>query len=201
MKDTKELLMKSAAELICEVGFENMTTSAVARRAKVSEGTIYRYFASKEALAEAVFADVWRQFNEYMEAHLPPREKPIERLEAFWPLTLKAHDELMPGCGVLTQQEHLYFAGKHSKTINLPPGCREYVGLLEESISISQKVGRVRPDVDPAIAALFLFFGAGDIMEFYSGLHNAEQGYQPMPASVAEQLFRLMRRALYGDIE
>src|SRR5512147_951324 len=93
---TRQKLMQAASELILGVGFEAMTTAAVARRAGVSEGTIYRHFASKEALAEAVFADIWRIFNDFMERQLPPREQPKERLELFFRTTLNALDALMP---------------------------------------------------------------------------------------------------------
>jgi AcrR family transcriptional regulator len=201
MIKTKDALMQAAGELMREVGYDGMTTAAVAKRAQVSEGTIYRYFPSKEALAEAVFADIWRLFNEYLETHLPPREQPVERLEAFWPLTIKALDALMPKYGNLAQQEHLYFTAKHhNKCFELPPGCREYVALLEEAIRLAQTAGRVRPDVDPSVAALFLFFGAGDLMEFYGDMHNPDPTQQRIPPAVFEQLFMLMRRALYGDL-
>src|SRR5512142_3130691 len=102
--ETRQKLMHAASELILQVGFETMTTAAVARRAGVSEGAIYRHFPSKEALAEAVFSDIWRIFNGYLEAHLPSRERPHERLEAFFRLTLTALDALMPSYGALCQQ-------------------------------------------------------------------------------------------------
>src|SRR5512147_2434156 len=128
---TKDALLAAAAELMREVGFDAMTTAAVAKRAGVAEGTIYRHFQSKEALAQAVFADIWRRFNAHFEASLPPREQPVERLEAFFPLTMAALEAIMPHYGSLAQQEHLYYASKHSPGRGrLPDGTREYVALL-----------------------------------------------------------------------
>lgn len=198
---TREALMKAAAELMLEVGYADMTTGAVAKRAGVAEGTIYRHFPSKEALAEAVFADIWRIFNEHMEAHLPPRERPAERLEAFLPTTLAALAAVMPRYGALCQQEHLHFASKHYEaerkgSETLPPGPREYVAQLEEALRLAQAAGAVRRAVDPRVAAHFLFFGAGQAMEFYGDPHRTDPTREQLPEAVFEQLHDLVRHAV-----
>ncbi len=199
MKNTKDLLMQAAAKLIREAGYAGMTTAAVARLAQVSEGTIYRYFPSKEALAESVFADIWNIFIQYMEAHLPPREMPVDRLEAFLPVTIAALDALMPKYGDLSRQEHLYFASKHSGCVSLPPGCRDYVGLLEEAIRLAKETGRVRKEIDPAVAAAFFFFGTGDVMDLYGDVHCVDRTGPRIPENIQEQLNLLMRGALYDE--
>ena len=200
MNDTRDTLMKVTAELMREVGYDAMTTAAVAKRAHVSEGTIYRHFAGKEALAEAVFADIWRLHNEFMEANLPPRELPVERLEAFWPTTIQALAALSPKYGTLAQQDHLHFAAKRGACGTLPPGCREYVGLIEEAIRLAQKAGRVLPEVEPAVAAQFLFFGAMQVLDCCGAPHSPDPNQERLPAVVFEQLFGLMRRSLYGVV-
>jgi AcrR family transcriptional regulator len=202
---TRETLMKAAAQLMLEVGYADMTTGAVAKRAGVAEGTIYRHFPSKEALAEAVFADIWRIFNEYMEAHLPPRERPIERLNALFPTTIEALGALMPQYGALCQQEHLHFASKHHYapqqpgTQSLPPGPREFVAQIEQTIALAQVAGAVRKAVEASIAAHFLFFGVGLAMEFYGNPHETDASRDRIPNVVYDQLFDLMRHALFED--
>lgn len=198
--DTRETLMHTAAGLMAEVGYDSMTTAMVAKRAGLSEGTIYRHFRSKEALAEAVFADIWHIFNEYMEAHLPPRDRPLERLEAFFPQTLAALAALMPKYGTLAQQDHLHFAAKHGLPHALPSGCQEYVALLEDTIRLAQVAGGVRAEIDASVAAHFLFFGAGQALEFYGNPKSPEPQGERVPAVVIEQLFALMRHGLYGGI-
>lgn len=49
-------LLEAAASVFAEQGFDKATTNAVAERAGVSPGTFYQFFASKEALAEALIA-------------------------------------------------------------------------------------------------------------------------------------------------
>ena len=199
--DTRQKLMQAASALILEVGFEAMTTAAVARRAGVSEGTIYRHFPSKEALAEAVFADIWRIFNEYMEAHLPPRELPRERLDAFFRTTLAALDALEPQYHALSQQDHLHYAAKRrAGGPELPDGASEYVALLEETFRLAREAGHLRPELDPRVAAHFFFFGAGQAMEFFGELHHTrEEGGTRVPEDVVDQLEALMIHAVYGE--
>jgi len=197
---TKDTLLAAAAELIREVGFDAMTTAAVAKRAGVAEGTIYRHFPSKDALAQAVFADIWRRFNAHFESRLPSRDQPVERLEAFFPMTVASLEDIMPHYGSLAQQEHLYYASKHKdQRGTLPDGTREYVELLQEAIALAQAAGKVHPDVDPRIAAHFLFFGADLAMNFFGDPHSTNPGCPRLSEPVFLQLMNLMKSALYGD--
>jgi AcrR family transcriptional regulator len=47
-------ILRSAEALFAETGFENATTNAIATRAGVSIGSLYQFFASKEAILEAM---------------------------------------------------------------------------------------------------------------------------------------------------
>jgi AcrR family transcriptional regulator len=197
---TRDALLAAAAELIREVGFDAMTTASVAKRAGVAEGTIYRHFASKDALAQAVFADIWRRFNAHFAARLPPRDQPVERLEAFFPMTIASLEDIMPHYGSLAQQEHLYYASKHSSQKGrLPDGTREYVELLEEAIALAKAAGRIHPEVDPHVAAHFLFFGAELAMDFFGDPHATDPCCPRLPEPVFRQLMTLMKNAVYGD--
>lgn len=49
-----ERILNVCAELLDEVGFANLTTTAVARRAGVPIGTVYQFFADKSALVHAL---------------------------------------------------------------------------------------------------------------------------------------------------
>jgi AcrR family transcriptional regulator len=49
-----EQLADAAAEVFAEVGYAKATTNAIAARAGVSPGTLYQFFANKEALAETL---------------------------------------------------------------------------------------------------------------------------------------------------
>ena len=59
-KATRERLLRAALELFTADGFLGTTTPALAARAGTAEGTIYRHFASKEALLNEVYRESQR---------------------------------------------------------------------------------------------------------------------------------------------
>jgi AcrR family transcriptional regulator len=52
---TRQKLLRAALELYTTAGFSDTTTPEIAARAGVAEGTIYRHFAGKEDLLNAVY--------------------------------------------------------------------------------------------------------------------------------------------------
>ncbi len=59
---TKELILNTAKELISEVGFHRTTTSSLAKKANISEGTIYRHFESKEEILHQILTDFQEKY-------------------------------------------------------------------------------------------------------------------------------------------
>src|SRR5258708_6018102 len=59
-----ERIINSCAELLDENGYSALTTTAVARRAEVPIGTLYQFFADKDALIQALAT---RNLERYLE--------------------------------------------------------------------------------------------------------------------------------------
>ena len=59
-----ERILTVCAELLDELGFAALTTTAVARRAEVPIGTVYQFFADKSALVHALAA---RNLDRYLD--------------------------------------------------------------------------------------------------------------------------------------
>jgi AcrR family transcriptional regulator len=51
-----ERILDAAGELVSERGYESTTTSLIARRARVSPGSFYQFFADKRAVVQALAA-------------------------------------------------------------------------------------------------------------------------------------------------
>lgn len=160
---TRDALLAAASELMAEVGYGAMTTAAVARKAGVAEGTIYRHFESKESLAEAVFTAAWDHLYQAMEERLPAREQPGDRVRAFLPVALEVF-AARPYDSALCNQEHMYWVNTVGLCV-LPAGPERFVGLLEEALRLAQAAGAVRPEVDARLVANFMFHGVGHVME------------------------------------
>lgn len=64
---TKDLILKTAKEMISEVGFHKSTTANLAKKANISEGTIYRHFESKEDILLHILNGLEENFSYYIE--------------------------------------------------------------------------------------------------------------------------------------
>jgi len=67
-EQTRELILKSALDLLQDHGYEKTTMRAIARRAGVSLGNAYHYFGSKELLIQAFYH---RLHEEHLKATQP----------------------------------------------------------------------------------------------------------------------------------
>lgn len=84
----REAILDAAARLFAAGGSPGMTTAALAREAGVSEPILYRHFASKERLLEALIAEVLRRIiGGLREAAERPgaAAATLERLCGFYP--------------------------------------------------------------------------------------------------------------------
>lgn len=93
--ESRAQLVQAALELFAEKGFENTSVSAIARRAELSQGLMYNYFASKDELLLAIFEKGWNDVQ--LSFHVPlrkGREKPslYDFIENACRLTLKHQD-------------------------------------------------------------------------------------------------------------
>lgn len=63
---TKDLILSTAKEMIAEVGFHKTTTANLAKRANISEGTIYRHFESKEDILLQILRDLEEAYSRFI---------------------------------------------------------------------------------------------------------------------------------------
>jgi AcrR family transcriptional regulator len=76
-----EHILRSAEALFAEVGFDQATTNAIAVRAGVSIGSLYQFFASKEAILAAMADRYLGQTRAVVDKFLNPKEVvPLEPL-------------------------------------------------------------------------------------------------------------------------
>ena len=109
MTEKKEKILQAALELFAQEGFKSTSTSKVAKKARVSEGLIFRHFKNKEGLLAAIvkegeekakllFADIVMETNpkEVISKTLEMGQKTsLNSVDAnFWKLQYKIKWEL-----------------------------------------------------------------------------------------------------------
>jgi len=81
-KDKREIILKSAAQVFAELGYNDATISKIAGLAGVAEGTVYLYFKNKKdlffSIAEEFFGDLLSKIDKYSELPVHAR-----RMETF----------------------------------------------------------------------------------------------------------------------
>ena len=60
-------LLQAARSLFARNGFEQTSTSAIAREAGTSESQLVRYFGTKAGVLDAIFEEAWTPMNAKIE--------------------------------------------------------------------------------------------------------------------------------------
>src|SRR4029077_10998066 len=87
---SRDRILRAGRELFAEDGYENTTTSAIARRAGTSESQLIKHFGSKEGLLEGIFDEAWEGLAQGAKRVLEASASPLERLGALTELMAAA---------------------------------------------------------------------------------------------------------------
>jgi AcrR family transcriptional regulator len=71
VKNKRADILNAALSLFAERGFDATTVPAIADKAQVGAGTIYRYFENKEVLVNSLFQDCVRLLSETLNKNMP----------------------------------------------------------------------------------------------------------------------------------
>ncbi len=83
-QDKAEAILAAALDLFVERGFHGTSVPSVAQRAGVAAGTIYHYFASKEALVNALFKRWKMEISARVVVGFPHDSPPREQFRTVW---------------------------------------------------------------------------------------------------------------------
>jgi AcrR family transcriptional regulator len=167
----KEKIVKAAMKLFVEKGIQGTTTKDIATLAETGEGTMFRYFKSKDALA-------WEIFDE----NLTTLIKNFEESTSHITTTKEKIRAMVEKCYVLFETDRVRCAYlllvEHTAAHNMGPDYRTPIRVLDEIIQAGQAKGEVKP-MDHGLATalvigailripLFKFYGQiqKDLREF-----------------------------------
>lgn len=84
MREKRMAILRAALDLFETKGFDGTAVPEIAARAQVGTGTIYRYFATKEELVNALFRHWKSIFNEWVLAPLPEGLDARAAFHTYW---------------------------------------------------------------------------------------------------------------------
>lgn len=156
---TKQQLLDAAAAVFTERGYAGATTKEIARRAGVSEGTIYRHFADKRELFGAVFAN--RNASDFEAVTALPalagtrtvRENLLFLIEAIQDV----EREVAPLRAAATTDADLAAALVPAPSAGATGATVGPLEPLARYLEAEQRLGRIGGGVDCAAAAFALF--------------------------------------------
>jgi AcrR family transcriptional regulator len=190
LTSTRERLLRAAQDLIETGGYGAASVLAIAERAGVASGTLYRHFSSKEELFASLFRTVCDREVAAMqaaEAEVPAGAGPTERLEVVlatfarralrrprlaWALIAEPVDPLVDA-------ERLAYRAR-------------YASLIAEGLRAGIATGEI-PDQDPELVAAALVGGCGEALV---GPLSPVGGAPPDAEAVIAGLRTFIRRAI-----
>ena len=140
---TRQQILSAGQEILLSEGLRAITTSEIARRARVSKKTLYNLFPDKDALVEAIVVSFMERNLLRWDAILERETSAMDRILA----SLEFMSQFMPQIQshliqqVETVAPHLWERIGEIRLKRL----RKLKGLMEEA----QGEGFFRPDVDP----------------------------------------------------
>lgn len=142
----KEQILKAALEIFAEKGFQETTISEVAKKAKLSEGTIYEYFTSKEDLLFSIPGETARKGIKELENHLEYVRGATNKIRTiiYHFLSLYHHNRTYASVAMLILKPNRRFLETKPYEI-VREGYRMILKVIEEGIAS----GELIPDANP----------------------------------------------------
>lgn len=139
-------ILQSARSLFSQQGYENTTTSSIARMAGTSESQLIKHFGSKEGLLEAIFDQGWQRLGLGILQSLAPLSSPLEKLRALADLMITAleKDKDLRTLMLLEGRR----IRKHGHMVVLTRGFLEVVGAVDAVLREMREAGQLRPDLN-----------------------------------------------------
>jgi TetR/AcrR family transcriptional regulator, fatty acid metabolism regulator protein len=190
VKNKVPQIIDAALKVFGEKGYYNATISEIARKAKVSEATVYEYFGSKEDLLFAIPEEITRQSVDFLDAMLPYLKGAENRLRA-----------MIYGYFILYRDNPQYSSLvllnlKHNRKFMETDGyemVRRAARIILEVIEEGVASGEFRPDLDPYLARSMVL---GTIEHVFFRWHLSERkaGLPDFTDDLMDVLMRGMRR-------
>ena len=147
-------ILRAAEHIFAKKGFQAATISDIAKRAKVSEVTIYEYFSSKEELLFSIPAETIRKYHEKNREILQYIQGAANKLRFLIKrhLGLYAENPDYANVVMLILKGSRNFLKTEAYKI-VQSSARNYIEVLEEGIELEE----FRPDIQPYVVRAMIW--------------------------------------------
>lgn len=140
-------ILQAGRELFAGDGYENTTTSAIARKAGTSESQLIKHFGSKEGLLEAIYDQAWQRMSLGLQKIQEAYSSPLDRLRGLTELMIGAleRDKEISTLMLLEGRR----IRKHGHQVLLTRGFQQVLGVIDGVLREMRDAGMLRPDLNP----------------------------------------------------
>ena len=140
-------ILQAGRELFAEDGYENTTTSAIARKAGTSESQLIKHFGSKEGLLEAIYDQAWQNFSRGLQHIQETQSSPLGKLRGLTELMIGAleRDREISTLMLLEGRR----IRKHGHQVLLTSGFQQVLGVVDGLLKEMREAGQLRQDLHP----------------------------------------------------
>lgn len=140
-------ILQAGRELFAEDGYENTTTSAIARKAGTSESQLIKHFGSKEGLLEAIYDQAWQRMSQGLRRIQETVASPFEKLRALTDLMIGAleRDKEISTLMLLEGRR----IRKHGHLVLLTSGFQQVLGVVDGLLKEMREAGMLRQELNP----------------------------------------------------
>lgn len=148
-------ILQAGRRLFAEDGYENTTTSAIARQAGTSESQLIKHFGSKEGLLEAIFNQAWERMASGVRSVLESPGAPVDKLRALSEMFIAAleRDKELRTLMLLEGRR----IRKHGTMVLLTQGFQQVLGVFDGILKEMRDMGVLRQDLHPQAVRSALF--------------------------------------------
>lgn len=156
-----DTIVESARKVFCACGFEKGSIEDIAKEAGIAEGTIYRYFDSKQGLLNEVLRRHYSALFEDIQQTLPSIKGSGNRIRYLIRRTLVTISEDRSMCGLralyASQSDNKLPALSHDQN-------RRMAILMANEVKAGMKDGTFRSDTSPSLVC-YMIGGALELTE------------------------------------
>jgi len=159
MRVREDAIIIAVNRLLAEKGFDLMTVDEVAAEVGIAKASLYKHFASKEALAAAAMVRVLEQALTVVKDEEASSASPMERLRAVarWALHMQLSQQMptLPSQNSSLRAELM----QHHRYLDLIMQVSEHLG---DWIVKAQAMGHIDPQLPPDLVLYTIYARACD---------------------------------------